>query len=252
MRDDVRQEDRRALPKFLLLVALGGLFGGIVGFLAGLAGATAVADTIRAGLDGLLAAVTPWGVPVSSVVLLGNGWRLYVGAKRLYAGWDGEEEGPIDRAERKLSWSLFMSSLTMILDFFFLAAGIVYGATGLTVAVFLASVAVTVVLQQRVVALTRQMDPEKRGSVYDLRFHEEWIDSCDEAERLQIGQACYRAFRVGSTACIVLWLVLVLLNFIFDFGLLPISVTLVIWAVLQVTYTLECIRLSGGVRRGGC
>ena len=96
--------------------------------------------------------------------------------------------------------------------------------------------------------LERRINPEKRGSVYDMKFQKTWMDSCDEAERAQIGQACYRAYMVGTKACVFLWVVLLILNFVFGFGLLPIAAVLVVWGVMQTVYALECIRLSK--RRG--
>lgn len=92
------------------------------------------------------------------------------------------------------------------------------------------------------------MNPEKRGSVYDTKFQKKWMDSCDESERRQIGQACYRAYLVTSRVCIGVWLVLVILSMVFEISLLPVFVLLLVWGVMQVTYTLECMRLS---KKGG-
>ncbi len=37
---------------------------------------------------------------------------------------------------------------------------------------------------------------------------------------------------------------LLILNFVFDFGMLPIAAVLVVWGVMQTVCALECIRLS--------
>ena len=178
------------------------------------------------------------------MILLGTGWYLYAAAKRRFAAWDGEDEDAMDAAERQLGWALLLTGLMIVLDFFFFAASIVYGRFLPDLVLFLASVVVLIVLQQKVVDLERRLNPEKRGSVYDMKFQKTWMDSCDEAERAQIGQACYRAYMVGTKVCIFLWVVLLILNFVFDFGLLPIAAVLVIWGVMQTAYALECIRLS--------
>ena len=95
--------------------------------------------------------------------------------------------------------------------------------------------------------LTKKMNPEKRGSVYDMKFQERWWESCDEAERRQIGQASYKAYVTVSRFCPYCWGVLLLGNMVFHYGILPGAVVLVIWAVLSVSYTREAIRLG---RRG--
>ena len=49
---------------------------------------------------------------------------------------------------------------------------------------------------------------------------------------------------VATRFCIGVWLALVVLSLIFKMNLLPVFVLLLVWGVMQVTYTLECIRLS--------
>ncbi len=248
MSDNVKRDNRRALPKYLLTLLLFGLLGGVLGFLAGVAGAASVAETVRRALDRVLAACAPWGIAVSAAALLGTGWYLYAAAKRRFAAWDGEDEDTMDDVERQLSWALLLTGLMIVLDFFFFAASIVYGRFLPDVVLFFAAVVVLVVLQQKIVDLERRLNPEKRGSIYDMKFQKTWMDSCDEAEKAQIGQACYRAYMVGTRVCTFLWVALLILNFVFDFGLLPIAAVLVVWGVMQTVYALECIRLSK--RRG--
>ena len=244
MNDHVKRDNRRALPKYLLTILLYGLLGGVLGFFTGVAGAAGVAETVRQALDRLLAVCAPWGTVASAVILLGAGWYLYAAAKRRFTAWDGEDEDTMDDVERQLSWALLLTGLMIVLDFFFFAASIIYERFLQDLILFLASVAVLVVLQQKIVDLERRINPEKRGSVYDMKFQKTWMDSCDEAERAQIGQACYTAYRMGNKVCVFLWVALLILNFVFDFGLLPIAAVLVVWGVMQTAYALECIRLS--------
>ena len=51
MSDNVRRDNRRALPKYLLTILLFGLLGGVLGFFTGVAGAAGVAETVRQALD---------------------------------------------------------------------------------------------------------------------------------------------------------------------------------------------------------
>ena len=98
--------------------------------------------------------------------------------------------------------------------------------------------------QQKTIDLERKMNPEKHGSVYDAKFQKKWLDSCDESERRQIGEASRRAYMVTTRLCLGLWLALVILSMLFDMSLLPVFVLLLVWGTMQVTYTLECIRLG--------
>ena len=238
MSDNVRRDNRRALPKYLLTILLFGLLGGVLGFFTGVAGAAGVAETVRQALDRVLAVCAPWGIVGSAVVLLGAGWYLYAAAKRRFAAWDGEDEDAMDAAEQQLSWTLLLTGLVIILDFFFFAASIIYDRFLPDLILFLASVAVLVVLQQKIVDLERRINPEKRGSVYDMKFQKTWMDRLRQAGR-RIGQACYRAYMVGTKVCIFLWVALLILNFVFDFGLLPIAAVLAVWGAIQTVYAMS-------------
>ena len=244
MNDKVKQENRRALPKFFGTVLLFALLGGVGGFVVAIAGPSGLAGWLQAGLGEVLRVAVPWGIPVSSVILLGIGLGLYRSAKGRYSRWDGEDEDLAEGIEISLSYVLLFTALAVILDFFFLSAAFLSDVPMVTSVLFLVSVVLVILLQQKAVDLTRRMNPEKRGSVYDPSFQKKWMDSCDEAERAQIGQASYQAVRAATIACLVLWVVLTILNFSFDIGLLPALTVLVVLGVLQVTYCLTCIRLS--------
>lgn len=99
-------------------------------------------------------------------------------------------------------------------------------------------------LERRTVDITKQIYPEKNGSVYDFSFQKKWMASCDEAEKLMIGQCAYKAYRAVSSACMVLWIILTLAAMFFDTGFLPVLVVCIIWGVSLCVYTHWSIKLS--------
>ena len=246
-----KSENRKALPRFALTMLGSLLVGGLLGFALGITrvfGAETAA--LAEALNGALAAVTPWGIPVTSVLTLGTAFFLYRSAAKKYAAWGGgDEDETSESIETALSWVLLCSAVQLLINFFFMAAFCVYymdadiDALAL-VGVFVVSCGLVIFAQQKAVDLERKMNPEKHGSVYDTRFQKKWFESCDESERRQIGQACYRAYMVTTRFCIGLWLVLVIVSMVFEMSILPVFILLLIWGVLQVTYTLECIRLG--------
>ena len=243
-----KSENRRALPKFFLTILLAGLFGGVLGFAAGFMNAGDLSDGVRQVLNTALTVSAPWGIPVTNIVILGIGWSLYAKGKSLYRGWDGEDEDTIDDAEEQLSWALLMSAAALLCDLFFFSVAVVYAGGPVVMIAFIVEffvgVGVATVLQQKVVDLTKKINPEKRGSVYDMKFQKKWLDSCDESEQRQIGQACYKAYLTATKACLWAWVAVMILHYAFDTGLLPAVLVLIIFGVLQITYTLESIRLS--------
>ena len=252
MSEKATNENRRALPRFALTMLGSLLAGGVIGFVVGCSrvfGAETAA--VSAWLNDVLRAAAPWGIPVTSVPLLGGCFLLYRTAVRRPADWDGGDvDETSESVEQLLSWVLLLSAVQLLINLFFMAALAVYLEDNglLSVGLFILSCAGVIFAQQKAVDLERRMNPEKRGSVYDTKFQKKWMDSCDESERRQIGQACYRAYLVTSRVCIGVWLVLVILSMVFEISLLPVFVLLLVWGVMQVTYTLECMRLS---KKGG-
>ena len=244
----VKKDNRKALPKYLLILFAAAIFGGILGFAAGWVGHDNLSEVIAASVSNGLTAAAPWALLGTSVISLAVILWLYRSAKALFTGWDGEDDDTMDRADEKLNWALLLTAAQLVLDMFFFTAA-ESGASPLGgimgVLFFLVSVFTLVFAQQKIVDLTRRMNPEKKGSVYDMNFRKKWIESCDEAERKQIGQAAYKAYTVVSTVCPILWVALLMLSYAFHIELLmPTFVVCFIWLLLQVSYCLECIRLG--------
>lgn len=243
----VKRDNRKALPKYLLILFVAAIFGGILGFAAGWVGHDNISEAIAAAVVGGLTAAAPWALLATSVVSLALILWLYRGAKGLFTGWDGENDDVMDRADEKLNWALLLAAAQFVLDMFFFAVA----QSGKNMAAlwsvlfFLISIFLIVFAQQKIVDLTRRMNPEKQGSVYDVKFKKKWFESCDEAEQKQIGQAAYKAYNVVSTACPILWATLLMLSYAFHFELLMPTFTMCfIWLLLNVSYCLESIRLG--------
>lgn len=243
-----RGENRKALPKFFLIMLGSLLLGGVLGFLVGFSDFLLDTGEVARRLEDGLRAIVPWGIPVTTVVTMGSCFFLYRSAAKKAADWDGgDEDASSEAAENRLSWALLLSAVQMLIDLFFMTAIGTYqledGTLGM-IGVFMLSCGLVVFAQQKVVDLERRMNPEKHGSVYDMKFQKKWLASCDESERRQIGEASRVAYTVTSRVCLGIWLALTVLGMVFDLGMLPVFVLLLVWGTLQVTYTVTCIRLS--------
>ncbi len=250
MENKEKSVNRKAIPKFFGILFISALIGGVLG------GVFISVDTIHliaqmvAVIYIFLEMITPWAILFLSVLFLGIGFVQYHTSRKLFQSWDGESEEIIDKAEEKLSWGLLLSGLNVVVDFFFFGIGFRVVSIentmleGVWLVSFILSFVCIVVLQQKIVDLTREMNPEKQGSIYDSKFHKKWVDSCDENEQRQMGQAAYKAFRAVNITCVILWGVLILLAFIFDIGILPFFLVTLIFGVSQTVYVLECIRLG--------
>ena len=244
--DTIKKENKKALPKLLITVLISMVLGGIIGFFSGAANESGLSDAVVSIVNKGLYTICPWGIPAVGFILLLPAYVIYRKAKKLYSGWDGEDEILPDQVDNLLNWCILLTTIFMLINFFFMSVCMVCRSESILLVTveLIAATALIVVLQQRIVDLTRKMNPEKRGSIYDRNFQKKWIESCDEAERRQIGEAAYKAYLTTNAACISLWVVLFFVHIIFNTGLLSTFVVLLLWGIMQASYVLSCIKQS--------
>ena len=259
--DPIRQENKRALPKFVLISVGGIILGAVLGVALVFLNVENFADTLDSA--GRLFAVhgAPWLLMALPLVELALCLPIYFSAKKQLSVWDGEDEAVSDQVEARLSVCLWITGLCTVLALFLLAALFAGFAANAgtpqmmpapmffgSLAGFLADLFVPLILQQKLVDLTKKLYPEKRGSVYDPRFQKKWLDSCDEAERALIGRCAMKAYQAMTYTCLGLWVVFALGGMFFNWGFLPALAVCVVWGVGQSVYAWWTLKLgkSGG------
>jgi hypothetical protein len=246
--DNIRRDNRKALKPFLLICLGAAIFGALLGVAIAVLGNEDI--PIRDTLQHLLALVCPWLTVAVTLVCLPITLHYYNGGKRLFAGWDGEDEEVIDRADHQLSLALVASNVHMVLLFLFAGVAMILllwqanQYTLLTLGAFILGIVTVTLCQQKIVDLIRRMNPEKQGSVYQVDFHKKWYASCDEAEQKKIGQSAYKSFSIMNLAFPIAWLAALLVGFIISGDVFPVILVSVLWLVGSISYQREAIRLE--------
>lgn len=253
-----RKEDKGAFKKFILILIVALFLGGFVGYFS--VASTWSVHSLAEGLLRVLSVIAPFEMLVVTTLVLIGVLVIEHSCRKAYAGWDGENETTLNKIERELSYGLIANSMNLILSYFFVGVGF-YGferefAQGsrsekialIKVMVMLVGLVYTLVvcilLQKQLVNLEKEINPEKRGSVYDLEFNKRWLESCDEAERLQIYKSAYSSYRMTNTACIILWVICLVGLMSWDFGLLPMTMVILLWAISNIGYFKESLHLT--------
>ena len=91
---------------------------------------------------------------------------------------------------------------------------------------------------------TKLTNPEKKASVYDMRFQKKWLEDCDEAEKIVIGKCAFKAYAATNMICTVLAVVLAVCALLFDVGFLPSLAVCLVWIVNLSAYYKEAMRYS--------
>lgn len=252
--DAIRQANRKALPKFLLIIFCAALVGGVFGYCAAAFGLDGLAGVLAQMGEAFSLWVAPWLLLACAVAQPLICVPMYLRAKGLFARWDGEDEAVPSRIDRALSILMWITGMFCLASMFLMGASYagpmwdeeelhLLNLLGVPV-FFIVSVVESMLIQQRAVDLTKRLYPEKQASVYDMRFQKKWFESCDEAERLMIGQCAYKAYSAVTKVCVALWLIFSLSAMFLNTGLLPILAVCLIWGVSQCVYSYWAVKLS--------
>lgn len=257
--NEIKKANRKALPLFLLILAVSLVVGGCIGFFAAKYGWNEMADGLKSA-GRAFARVAPWLLLAEAIVLPVIAAPLYKRVKKLLSAWDGEDEALSDEIDARLSVLLWLANAALIVSYFLLAASYsggfaIFEDTSASVLLlvgigaFLAVMAEAIVLQQKCVDGAKKTNPEKTASVYDIKFQKKWMESCDEAEKLLIGKCAAKAYQATNTACTALAVVFAVGAILFDIGFLPSLAVCLVWLVSQCVYCRECLKYSKAGRK---
>ncbi len=252
---EIRKANRKALPKFILIMVISLIVGGGTGFCAAKYGLSTLAGGMKNAGAFFSAYIAPWLMLATAVIVPAVCVPVYRSAKKLLSAWDGENEEVSDTIEKKLSIVIWITSTALILSYFLIAASYSNGFETFEnendtlsffagISAFFAIMIEAVIIQQKCVDAAKKTNPEKTASVYDLKFQKKWMDSCDEAEKILIGKCALKAYSATNTVCTVLSIVLAVCALIFGIGFLPSLAVCLVWIVNQSVYCRETIRYS--------
>ena len=94
--------------------------------------------------------------------------------------------------------------------------------------------------QVRYVKLIQKMEPTKKGDPTSMKFQKQWLESCDEAEKILIYQSSYRTYCLMSVLLPFLTVVTMLGHLFYETGLLAIFVVGFLWIAMVSAYCYFC------------
>lgn len=252
---EINQINKRALPKFLLMMIISMLIGGIIGFCAAKYGFNTLADSMKNASAFFGAYIAPWIMLTIAVVVPATCVPIYRSTKNMLSSWDEEDEKILEAVDEKLSVLIWITNTALVFSYFLIAASYSGGFAAFdsnerTIAFVIGIVSFfcilfeSIIIQQKCVDAAKQINPEKKASIYDMKFHKKWIDDCDEAEKIMIGKCAYKAYSATNIVCTVLSTMLAIGALVFDIGFLPSLTVCLIWIVNLSAYCKEAIRYS--------
>lgn len=96
-------------------------------------------------------------------------------------------------------------------------------------------------LSVRYVKAIQAAHPEKKGDPTSRKFTEQWVESCDEAEKEIIYKSAYKTYIVLNKVIPLLLLLTLIANMFLNTGILAVLVVAVIYLVTGMTYIRSCM-----------
>ena len=97
------------------------------------------------------------------------------------------------------------------------------------------------IIQQKMVNLAKEINPEKKGSIYDMKFQDKWLENCDEAERFAVYKCSFKTFKTMQLTGMVLWLICLLGQMVFGTGAFATIIVAVFMIIQTSVYSVQGI-----------
>lgn len=249
VKERIKQEDKKSFGKFIVMLIICLVIGFIGGFCSGY---LSDPDT---GLVQLLEKAGEKILEIAPYVYLAYGVIMAViisvrvlKDKKIARKWDGEDEDYIEEAERKLSIDLSIVEMANIISMLlgaisvyqFIDRGLVHAVVALGTMLIYSFF--SIVMEGTLVNLEKELNPEKRGSVFGTDFQKKWMESCDEAEILESGKAAIKAFQVMQFVAIAMVVIFTVWGMSEPIGLYAVAGIVVVWGSSALTYFIQCCK----------
>lgn len=258
---DSPEYNKKTKKKFIIIMivcfAIGG-FGGFFGAAATDLFKGELADIgawISAKLPYFQAYVMPWVILAFTLICFVLGEMWIKKAKKQIASWDGEDDEHIEVADTYLnkvgtSSNVLMISIQVLFGLATYQLLSTFKTTGnismtmVSIVIYFAGLFIALSQQGRTVKIAKEYAPEKKGSIYDMKFQEVWYESCDEAERQLIGDVSYQTFRFMNSVFSAFETVTVIVGMFIPIGFLCAFFIGVLWLIMNCYYTHACTKLG--------
>ena len=247
-----KKEDKKAIKKFIIILIAAFCAGIGVGIGSAFVGDILENASIRDAILQVMRILAVYGGYGFTTALLAACIVLYKKSRREYSLWDEEDEDVLQRIETRISYGLWFSGLTMFGAYFFFTVGVWavdianvkcaikedpagFGISiGIVFGHMVYALLASLISQQKLVNLAKEISPEKKGSIYDTKFQDKWLANCDEAERFTVYKCSFKTFKVMQLTGMILWIVCLIGQTIFGTGVFA-TIIVTVFLIIQTS-----------------
>lgn len=98
------------------------------------------------------------------------------------------------------------------------------------------------VLEIIAVRYIQKNDSRLKGDPTSFRFHKDFLESCDEAEKLKIYKSGYNAFQLSKNVTLGFIVITIITNLILDTGIFPVFISCMIMLIQVTSYNYYALK----------
>lgn len=252
-----KEHEKKSIKNLLIFALCSFIVGGVLGFFFVMVSEKTSADlfeTIKTIVDfDTRIKILPWvllvfTVPCSIIQLV----RVRQ-AEKQFAIWDGEDEKHVNEGEKYLNKGLSSSNyMSVIVSIIFAVSTydlIKIDKSNLSmlfflVVVYIFSLFINIYMQAKIVNSIKKIQPEKRGSAYDIKFKDKWLESLDEAEKHLTFEVAHNTVQTMTNIFLVALTIATLIGMFIPIGLLCAVIIGGLWLIMIFVYHSNCNKLN--------
>lgn len=168
--------------------------------------------------------------------------------KRMYKNSAIRSDDEVEMVEKKSSkyFDLALTMNGMFIVFNFMLFGMLFKNTNdnqiIIIFIFLVGHLATFGVEITTIKFMKKVDERLKGDPTSMKFTKDFLESCDEAEKLKIYMSGYKAFQFSKLFALSLVVITILLNLVFDIGGLSVLISCLFLLVQTVSYSYYATR----------
>lgn len=255
MKSNKEHNNKSAYLKFALYIIASLLVGAMFGYFSADIRVDKIQDFVKDNAQ-KMAIVDTILFAVFNLVMAICAFVFYFKEKNRYKTIGQTDESILDEIDYKLSIPLLLGNIALIVNFIFFSIGFYFDSkyklkgtwsTACVItdlSIFIIGYVWILAVQNLSVKLCKEINPEKKGNIFDKNFQKDWLNSCDEAQQLMVYKASYKSFKVTAMVCNAVMVLAMVGMLVFNTGLLAIIGPCIIFLALNVSYVLEAMKLE--------
>jgi len=258
MHDVIKQEGKNVKRRFYITILISAAIGGCFGLLISSISLNTTLESRNHFLkliDLFFEQAIPYIFIIFSIITIFYVLFLQHKVKSEFQNLSEEDDVKIQSIENRVNTALMLSNIIYIISFMLIGIvtsdlfynGNLFKHSFLITFVvcflfFVFNLIIVIRVQKNLIHLIKKMNPEKKGNVYDINFHKDWLNSCDEAQQLMIYKCAYKSFQTMGRVFTNLMLFFFLVSILYHSAIFLMILTTFFWLLMNITYSLESMK----------